>query len=106
MASNVLIIEQKSIRDVCERCNELITKYSHGIGLSALCILPLLIIFSFDVVWLIGGSFHEPFYSSGFFLFIIFYYFVSVPISAAVNTFLYFELVEREKIALSKHSTL
>jgi hypothetical protein len=105
MASNVLIFEGIPGRDVRERCHELITNYSHGIGISALCIIPTLIITLFVVAWLIAGTIHEPLYSTGFILLILFFYIVTVPISSAVNTFLYLELKEREKSILSNHST-
>lgn len=105
MASNVLIFEGIPGRDARERCHELITNYSHGIGISALFIIPTLIITLFVVVWLIAGTIYEPLYSTGFILFILFFYTVTVPISSAVNTFMYLELNEREKSILSNHST-
>ncbi len=105
MASNVLIFEGIPGRDVRERCHELITNYSPGIGISALFIIPTLIITLFVVVWLIAGTIYEPLYSTGFILFILFFCTVTVPISSSVNTFMYLELNEREKSILSKHST-
>lgn len=97
MASNVMAFEGLSGTTARRRCRELVDDYSHGIGVRALVIIPSLLLLALMVSWVIAGSAYEPLYVPGFWIFVAALYWVSIPWAGAANTFLYLQMIEREK---------
>lgn len=89
MASNVLVFEGLSGEAGRNRCRKLVQDFPAGIGVRTLVTVPLLLSTGFLLAWLIGGSFFEPLYSYGFWGYIVAIFWIVIPGSGAVNTFLY-----------------
>jgi hypothetical protein len=97
MASNVLVFENLSGEVGRERCRELVKDFSRGLGGRTLITVPILLYAGILLVWVISGTFNETIYSYGFLIVIAAIFWVFIPASGAVNTFLYLEMI--------KHST-
>jgi hypothetical protein len=88
MASNVLVFEGLSGGAGRNRCRELIQE-SFTLGVRTLVTAPGLLFVAFILAWVIGGTFLDAIYSYGFWVLIAAVFWVVIPASAAVNTFLY-----------------
>jgi len=95
MASNVLVFEKLSGEAGRMRCRELIQK-EFSMGVRTLITVPALLIVGFLLAWLIGGMVFEPLYSFGFWVLIVISFWIAIPGSGAVDTFLYLEMRDRE----------
>jgi len=91
MASNVLVFEKLSGEAGRKRCRELIQE-AFTLGVRTLVAVPSLLFVGFILVWVIGGMFFEAFYSIGFWVLIAVIFWMIIPASGAVNTFLYLEI--------------
>lgn len=96
MASNVLVFEGLYGLVGRERCRHIFENSLPGMGIRTLVTIPSLLIATFLLIWLIGGSFMESFYSSGFWVFIIASYILIIPLSGAVNTYLYLHATRQD----------
>ena len=103
MASNVLVFEGLSGAAGRNRCRELVRDFSRGIGARTLVTVPSLLITGFLLAWLIGGTFFGPFYPYGFWVLIATMFWIIIPGSGAVNTFLYLEMIEIKSHVPSDH---
>jgi membrane protein required for beta-lactamase induction len=88
MASNVLVFENLPGEAGRNRCRELIQK-EFSMGVRTLVTVPALLIVGFLLAWLVGGMVFEAFYSFGFWVLIAVIFWIIIPASGAVNTFLY-----------------
>ncbi len=88
MASNVLVFEKLSGEAGRNRCRELIQK-EFSMGVRTLLTVPALLLVGFLLAWLVGGMIFEALYSFGFWLFIAASFWIVIPASGAINTFLY-----------------
>ena len=95
MASNVIVFEKLSGEAGRMRCRELIQK-EFILGARTLLTVPALLIVGFLLAWLIGGMVFEALYSFGFWVFLAIIFWMIIPASGAVNTFLYLEMRSRE----------
>jgi hypothetical protein len=91
MASNVLVFEKLSGEAGRNRCRELIQE-AFSLGVRTLLTVPALLIVGFLLAWLVAGMVFEAFYSIGFWVLIAVIFWMSIPASGAVNTFLYLEI--------------
>jgi len=91
MASNVLVFEKLSGEAGRKRCRELIQE-AFSLGVRTLLTVPALLIVGFLLAWLVAGMVFEAFYSVGFWVLIAVIFWMSIPASGAVNTFLYLEI--------------
>jgi len=91
MASNVIVFEKLSGEAGRMRCRELIQK-EFSMGVRTLLTVPALLIVGFILAWLVGGMVFEAFYSIGFWVLIAVIFWMILPASGAVNTFLYLEM--------------
>jgi len=91
MASNVIVFEKLSGEAGRMRCRELIQK-EFSMGVRTLLTVPALLIVGFILAWLVGGMVFEAFYSFGFWVLIAVIFWMILPASGAVNTFLYLEM--------------
>ena len=96
MASNVIVFEDLRGAAAKERCRELIDRYSSGIAVRALVIVPMFIMLAILLLWMTSGSAYDPIYSYGFWFFLITYFWLIIPWAGAANTFLYLQLRNRE----------
>jgi hypothetical protein len=97
MASNVLVFEGLSGKAGRQRCRELVKGFLGGIGIRTLITIPALLITVLLIAFVIGATFVETNRSYGFWIFIALVFWISIPGSAAVNTFLYTDIVKVEK---------
>ncbi len=95
MASNVLVFEGLSGEAGRHRCRKLVQDFSKGVGIRALVTIPSLAFTGLLIAWLIIGSLFEASYSYGFLAFVVLSYWIVVPLSGAVNTFLYLYIREQ-----------
>ena len=104
MASNVLVFEGLSGDVGRERCRKLVENFSDGLGVRTLITVPSLVLTGLVVTWLITGNFFDAVYSYGFWALILVSLWVAFPVSGAVNTFLYLEMVQstKDKESLTK----
>jgi hypothetical protein len=91
MASNVLVFENLSGEAGRKRCRELIQE-AFSLGVRTLVTVPSLLFVGFILVWVIGGMFFETYYSYGFAVLIATTFWMIIPASDAVNTFLYLKI--------------
>jgi len=91
MASNVLVFENLSGEAGRKRCRELIQE-AFSLGVRTLVTVPSLLFVGFILVWVIGGMFFETYYSYGFAVLIATTFWMIIPASGAVNTFLYLKI--------------
>lgn len=96
MASNVIVFEDLTGVAAQDRCRELIDRYSSGIAVRTLVIVPMLIMLAILLFWVVSGSVFELIYSYGFWFFFITYFWVVIPWAGAANTFVYLQLRNRE----------
>jgi hypothetical protein len=94
MASNVIVFEGLSSEVGRDRCRELIENCSGGLGVRTLITVPSLLFTAFVILWLITGTIFAAAYSYGFWALIILFFLLAFPVSGAVNTFLYLEMVK------------
>jgi hypothetical protein len=87
MASNVLVFEGLSGEAARTRCRDLSRKSSTGIR-TLVTVLAFLVT-GLLIVWVVGGTFLETIHSFGFWVLIVLTLWVAIPLSGAVNTFLY-----------------
>ncbi len=92
MASNVLVFEGLSGEAGRNRCRELVQDFSRGMEVRTLVTVPSIMITGFLLAWVICGTFFETSYSCGFWVFIAAIFWIIIPGSGAVNTFLYLEM--------------
>jgi len=95
MASNVLVFEKLSGEAGRKRCRELIQE-AFSLGVRTLLTVPALLIVGFLLAWLVAGMVFEAFYSIGFWALLAIIFWMSIPASGAVNTFLYLEMRGKE----------
>jgi hypothetical protein len=96
MASNVLVFEELSGEAGRNRCRELIQE-SFSLGVRTLVTVPGLLFFAFILAWVISGMFFEALYSYGFWVLIAAVFWMVIPASGAVNTFLYLAITKRDQ---------
>ena len=94
MVSNVLVFEGLSGSACRNRCRALVNERGGGMGVRTLVTIPSLLLIGLLLVWFIGGSLFEKSYSYGFWAFVVAAYWIAVPLSGAVNTFLYLAMHE------------
>jgi hypothetical protein len=97
MASNVLVFEGLSGKAGRERCRELVNECSRGLGGGTLITIPILLYVVILLGWVVGGTFWESFHSYGFWILIAAMFLVAIPVSGAVNTFLYLKMINAER---------
>lgn len=90
MASNVLVFEMLSGEAGRNRCRELIKVFAR-LGIRTLVIVPLLLGTGCLLVWVIGTTLFETSY--WFWAYITAIFWIIIPGSGAVNTFLYLEMI-------------
>ncbi len=95
MASNVIVFERLSGEAGRMRCRELIQE-EFLMGVRTLLTVPALLIVGLILAWLVGGMIFEGFYSFGFWVLIAVIFWMMIPASGAVNTFLYLEMRGKE----------
>jgi len=97
MASNVLVFEGLCGEVGRQRCRELGKDFLRGMGVRTLITIPGLLITVLLIAFVMGATFVETNRSYGFWIFIALVFWISIPGSAAVNTFLYMEILKAEK---------
>jgi hypothetical protein len=102
MASNVIVFEGLSGQPGRDRCRELIENFSGGLAVRTLITVPALLFTAFVIIWLITGTIYEVAYSCGFWTLIFLIFWVAFPVSGAVNTFLYLEMVKSQQDGTSR----
>jgi hypothetical protein len=96
MASNVLVFEGLSGGAGRNRCRELIQE-SFSLGVRTLVTVPGLLFVAFILAWVMSGMFFEALYSYGFWVLIAAVFGMVIPLSGAVNTFLYLAIAKRDQ---------
>ena len=96
MASNVLVFEGLSGEAGRNRCRELIQE-SFSLGVRTLITVPGLLFVVFILAWVMSGMFFEALYSYGFWVLIAAVFGMVIPVSGAVNTFLYLAITKRDQ---------
>ena len=94
MASNVVVFENLSGEAGRNRCRELIQE-AFPAGVRTLFTVPSLLFVGFLLVWVISGTFFDPFYSYGFLIFIVVSFWIVIPGSGAANTFFYLQIMNK-----------
>jgi hypothetical protein len=94
MASNVLVFEELSGEAGRKRCRELVEDFSKGLAGKTLITVRVLLFAGILLIWAISGSFYETFHSYGLLIVIAAIFWVFIPASGAVNTFLYLEMIK------------
>ncbi len=102
MASNVLVFEKLTGAAARERCRQLILFFPAGSGVRTLVTVPTFFFLVLTIAWMIGGEVHKTFYFSGLLLLIAAFYWLTVPISGAVNSLLYLCVWTNEKNSSSR----
>lgn len=92
MASNVLVFEGLSGESGRTRCRDLSQNIS--MGTRTLVTIPMLLLFGLVILWVVGGAFLETIHSLGFWVLIIVMFGITIPLSGAVNSFLYLAVRE------------
>jgi hypothetical protein len=93
MASNVLVFEGLSGNDGRKRCQELIE--NTGMGVRTLVTMPSLVFVAFLLLWVLIATFiEETTKSYSLFIFIIVTFWLAIPMSGAVNSFLYLKIIK------------
>ncbi len=97
MASNVLVFERLSGETGRTRCRKLSQNLS--IGMRTLVTIPMLLFFGLFILWVVGGAFLETIHSFGFWVLILVALLITVPLSGAVNSFLYVAVQEDKMVS-------
>lgn len=105
MASNVLVFEGKSGKICRDRCREIVQHSAGRIGVRTLVTIPSLLLVGLLLAWLVGGSASRELYSYGFWGFIGVLYWIVIPLSGAVNTFLYLAVLPDSQKSLEPMSS-